>query len=101
MSAARLTFEREPSPDSERLQIESRDRVNDLRELLGRSPSITVRHRSRSRRRVPTETCSAGSRSFRMAWRELRDRVAQLERRVGDLQRGGQRCDAFTPDRER
>jgi hypothetical protein len=33
--------------------------------------------------------------------RALRDRVAQLERTVLDLQHAGQPRDAFTPDRER
>ena len=37
MSAARLTLEREPSTENEQRFIDSRDRVNDLRELLGRS----------------------------------------------------------------
>ena len=65
MSAARLNFEREPSPENEQRFIDSRDRVNDLRERLGRSridhraapvttaPSSTDRRRARPARRAP------------------------------------------------
>lgn len=73
MSAARLTFEREPSPDSERLQIESRDRVNDLRELLGRSP---IDHRS-----APVPVSSSGAdRDVLSRLEELQDGVAGTAR---------------------
>jgi hypothetical protein len=101
MSAARLTFEREPSPENEQRFIESRDRVNDLRELLGRS---RIDHRA-----APVAIESSGTDRDILARleevqadvRALRDRVAQLERTVLDLQHAGQPRDAFTPDRER
>ncbi|HEX4980237.1 MAG TPA: hypothetical protein VFV63_00985 [Ilumatobacteraceae bacterium] len=92
MSAARLTLEREPSPENEQRFIESRDRVNDLRERLGRT---RIDHRA-----VPAATGSpANERDMLNRLETLEGRVMELERAVRDLQRARQPGDAFTPDR--
>jgi hypothetical protein len=99
MSAARLNFEREPSPENEQRFIDSRDRVNDLRERLGRS---RVDHRAAPVTTAPSSTDrDALDRldELRDGVRELRDRVAELERTVRDLQRAGRPREASTSDR--
>jgi hypothetical protein len=89
MSTARLALEREPSPENEQRFIESRDRVNDLRELLGRS---RIDHRA-----APVTIASpANDREFLGQLRDLQDRVAELERTVRELQRAAKPGDAFT-----
>ena len=101
MAVARLTFEREPTPENEQRFIDSGDRVNDLRELLGRT---RIDHRA-----APVAIASSGTdrdllsrlEELQDVVGELRDRVAQLERAVLDLQRAGRADDAFTPDRVR
>jgi len=99
MSAARLTFEREPSPENEQRFIASRDRVNDLRERLGRT---RIDHRT-----APVTTASSSTdrdvldrlEELQAGVGELRDRVAELERTVRELQRAGRPREASTPDR--
>ena len=92
MSAARLTLEREPSPENEQRFVESRDRVNDLRERLGRT---RIDHRA-----APAATGSpTNGRDVLNRLDELEGRVMELERTVRDLQRAGRPGDSLTPDR--
>ena len=85
MSAARLTFEREPSPENEQRFIDSGDRVNDLRERLGRT---RIDHRA-----APGRDRVVGNRPRRARSRfeELQDDVGELRDRVAELERSGPR----------
>ena len=101
MAAARLAFEREPGAENEQRFIDSRDRVNDLRERLGRTridhraPPVTIAPSG-----VDREVLGRLD-ELQDDVRELRDRVAQLERTISELQRAGESREAFTPDRGR
>ncbi len=79
MSAARLNFEREPSPENEQRFIDSRDRVNDLRERLGRS---RIDHPRGTRHDRAVEYRPRRARPARRAPR-WRARTARPRRRAG------------------